>query len=76
MDIKIKSNFRFTVAAIEYTPGGELYITLESDIGDRVEVDLMELAIIKFFHQIRGGKNDKRNRFNICRIDNGGMFPQ
>jgi len=37
MDIKIKSNFRFTVAAIEYTPGGELYITLESDSGDRVK---------------------------------------
>ncbi len=33
MDIKIKSNFRFTVAAIDYTPGGELYITLESDSG-------------------------------------------
>ncbi len=34
MDIRIKSNFHFAVASIEYTPGGELSVTLVSDSGD------------------------------------------
>ena len=38
MNVRIESDFRFSVAAIQYTPQGELCITLSSAIALRLPV--------------------------------------